>query len=38
MSEILATVNINIGLGPKNPTLTIRASDNLADVINKLIN
>lgn len=37
MSEVLATVNINIGLGSKNPTLTIRASDNLADLINKLI-
>jgi hypothetical protein len=38
MEPILATVNINIGLGKNNPVLTIRASDNVADMVEKVIN
>lgn len=37
MEPILATVNINIGLGKDNPVLTIRANDNLSNQIDKLI-
>lgn len=37
MEPVLATVNINIGLGSDNPTLTIRATDNLPALIDKLI-
>ena len=37
MESILATVNINIGLGSGNPDLTIRANDNLSSLIDELI-
>jgi hypothetical protein len=34
---ILATVNINIGLGRDNPSLIIREGDHVPALINKLI-
>jgi hypothetical protein len=37
MESILATVNLNIGLGSKNPVLTIRANDNLSTLIDELV-
>lgn len=37
MESVLATVKINIGLGNNNPTLIIRATDNLPALIDKLI-
>ena len=38
MNPVLATVNINIGLGKNNPVLTIRKTDNLEELVNQLIN
>ena len=38
MNPVLATVNINIGLGKNNPALTIRKTDNLEELVNQLIN
>jgi hypothetical protein len=37
MEAILATVNINIGLGKDNPVLTIRANDDLSGMVDQLI-
>jgi hypothetical protein len=37
MDSVLATVNINIGLGKGNPSLVIKQGDNIAKVIDKLI-
>lgn len=37
MDPILATININIGLGKDNPTLVIKANDNISNLIEKLI-
>jgi hypothetical protein len=34
---VLATVNINIGLGRDNPTLTIRQGDHVPALVNRLI-
>jgi hypothetical protein len=34
---ILATVNINIGLGRDNPSLIIREGDHVPALVNKLI-
>jgi hypothetical protein len=34
---ILATVNINIGLGRDNPSLIIREGDHVPTLVNKLI-
>jgi hypothetical protein len=34
---ILATVNINIGLGWDNPSLVIREGDHVPTLVNKLI-
>lgn len=35
--RILATVNINIGLGRDNPSLIIREGDHVPTLVNKLI-
>ena len=37
MESILATVNINIGLGKDNPVLTIRKKDKIPELVDKLI-
>lgn len=37
MESPLATVNINIGLGNNNPTLTIRNTEELPALVDKLI-
>lgn len=37
MEAILATVNINIGLGKQNPSLVIRQGDDVAQLVNQLI-
>lgn len=37
MDSILATVNINIGLGKDNPVLTIRKKDKIPEIVDKLI-
>ena len=37
MDSILATVNINIGLGKDNPVLTIRKKDKIPELVDKLI-
>ncbi len=37
MEPILATVNINIGLGKHNPSLVIRPGDDVAQLVNQLI-
>ena len=34
---VLATVNINIGLGKDNPSLVIREGDDVPTLVNKLI-
>jgi hypothetical protein len=38
MDSVLATVNINIGLGKDNPILTVRTGDNLSAKVDRLIN
>lgn len=35
--EVIATVNINIGLGKNNPSLVIRENDSISVLVNKLI-
>lgn len=37
MEEVLATVNINIGLGADNPSLIIREGDHVPTLVNRLI-
>ena len=37
MESILATININIGLGNENPIFTIRKYDNISTLVDKLI-
>lgn len=37
MEEVLATVNINIGLGIDNPSLIIREGDHVPTLVNRLI-
>lgn len=37
MQEVLATVNINIGLGTDNPSLVIREGDHVPSLVNRLI-
>lgn len=37
MQEVLATVNINIGLGTDNPSLVIREGDHVPTLVNALI-
>ncbi len=37
MDEVIATVNINIGLGKANPSLIIKSGDNLSELIDRLI-
>jgi len=37
MEQVIATVNINIGLGKQNPSLVIRKDDNVPLLVNKLI-
>lgn len=37
MQEVLATVNINIGLGADNPSLVIREGDHVPTLVNRLI-
>ena len=37
MESILATVNINLGLGQDNPVLTIKKNDNISSLVDKLI-